>query len=747
MNEIERFGLGRAPGLLPPPGHEPFEAEFSLRDYLRQLRRNWRILFGTVVLVTGLTMLVLFQLTPRFMSTVVLVMEPPKSKVAGIESVYTTGQLTLEALQSERQIIRSRTVARKVVERLELAKDPEFNPALREASLFAGAEAWISSLIGSKETDTMSAEAKQALARVRLTDALLTVLTVEAIPRSNLLDVSVTSPDAEKATKIANSVAEVYLVEQVAAKFREAERATVWLRERIAKLRAATEKADSAVEAYRAKFGLIRGTDDKEITNSQIAQLSTQLINARTKRAAEEARLAQIEKLLKSRRGVDSATAVLTSPIIQRLSERETELIGRLAEQSAVFGPKHPKILAIRAEMGDLRRKIYLEVRKIVNRVRGEVAVARAHETALRQKLTELEGKVGVSNQKSVRLHALEREAKANRALLENVLARHKEALAQQGIQNANVRIVSYASVPVSPYFPKKRLLAGLAFFASLVVGIGLIALRESLDAVFRSASQVEAMTGVPVLDLVPEVKSRKFTRSQFAKHIQENPLSHFSEALRGVFLGLLTSNVDRPPKAVLVTSSTPEEGKSLLACALTEIVVASGPKNAVIVDCDLRRPSLHDYFEIARSPGLVEYLSGAAELADVVHHIGDKGLHVITAGRQVSNPSAVLASDRMKELLKRLRESYDTLIIDSAPVGPTNDARILGSWVDSILFAVHWGKTRRETAAAAIKKLQASGLHVAGIVLNRVDYKKHAFYDYSAYDGRSRSYAKYYSR
>jgi exopolysaccharide transport family protein len=743
--EIERFELKHQAGLaLPPAAAEPAEVELSLRDYLRQLRRNWRILLGSVVVITGLSVLVLFQLTPKYKSSAILVMEPPKQKVGGIESVYTRGDLTLEALHSEKEIIRSRAVAAKVIEKLKLDRDKEFNAALNtDKGLFG----WASGLFTFwQEKKVLTPEAQKELEQVRVIDALRRVLTVDAVPRSNLLEIAVSSPEPEKATKIANTVAEVYPVAQAATNSRAAARATKWLRDRIAKLRTATEDADRAVETYRARHGLVRGNDDKELTSSQIAQLSTQLIQARTKRASEEARLAQVEKMLRQGGGIASAGDVLSSRLIQRLSERESQLIGRRAELSATYGPKHPKLLAINAEMADLRRKIRLEMRKIVIAVRGDVAVARAHEAALREKLRELESKVGASNQMTVRLRALEREAQANRTLLENVLKRYKEAQAQQAIQSANVRIVSYASVPIAPYFPRKKLLAGLALFASLVVGVGLIALKESLDSVFRNGQQVESMTGLPVLDLIPEVKVKNFSRAEFAKFIKENPLSQFAEALRGLHLGLLTSNVDNPPKSVLVTSSVPEEGKSLVACALAEIVMASGAK-VLLIDCDLRRPSLQDYFGFSRSPGLVEFMSGAAQLNEIIHRVEDKGLDVITAGRNVANPSAVLASERTRDLIKQLREVYDMVIIDTAPALPINDARILGSVADSVVFAVRWGKTRRETAAATAKKLQASGVHVAGAVLNRVDQKKHGFYDYSAYDTSSRKYAKYYTR
>ena len=747
MNEIERLRFDGRSASAPAYGFDAEESEAGLRDYLRLFRRNWKLLVGTVVLVTVLAVIVIFQLTPQYRAGMFLVMDSPKSKVAGIESVYASGPLTSEALQSEIEIIRSRRVARRVIETLKLDRDPEFNTVLQKKRLsdqwISQARKWITDLFSGSGKNQTSPEVARALGRVRITDALLNAVDVNRVPGSNVIEVAVVSIDAQKATTITNKVAEIYLIEQVDAKLRASERATKWLRERIVKLRLATETAERAVATYRSKHGLIRGRDDRAITSSQIAELSTQLIRARTKRVSEESRLARIERLLRSKRGIDTATEVLSSQIILRLSERESELIGKLAENSAVYGPKHPIIRALRAEMADLRRKIRLEARKIVGRVRGEVEVARAQEAALQQKLTELEKRVGEGNQKSVKLRALERDAQANRALLESVLTRHKEATAQQAIQSANVRIVSYASVPTKPHYPNKTKLGGLALFGGILLGFGLIALKEKLDVAFRSTQQVEKATGLAVLDVVPQVRSRSLGRGQIANYLKENQISSFAEAFRGIYMGLLMSNVDHAPKLVLITSSVAEEGKSLVACALAEVVSASGSK-VLILDCDLRRPTIHEYYGFKKTPGLVEFLSGQASLDDVIMQAKDNGPHILPAGRTVSNPSAVLTSQRMKNLLDSLRDRYDFVIVDSAPTLAVNDSRALGAMVDAVLFAVRWGKVRRDAVVTAVKKLDTVGLNVAGIVFNRVDRKKHTLYDGSGYDASTLKYEKY---
>ncbi len=742
MNENKRFIISETrEQALPMVEGSPIP-QSNLRDFLRQLWRNRWLLFGTVFLLTSLSMLVIFQLTPKYKGEVLVLIVPPKEKVVGIESLLAGSPYSADTLNSEIGIIRSRRVAGMVVDKLRLDLDPEFNPALGNSG---GVLSWISSLLSSKSSDSYTPAERKARERVEIIDSLLRVLDVSVVTRSRLLTISIASPDARKAAKIANAVAESYLVVQLNAKFEATERATRWLGNRIISLRVASERSERAVELYRRKFGLVKGKDDTTIASAQITQVSSQLILARAKRAEAAARLSQIEKLLKSKRGIESAAEVLSSALIQRLRERESEVIGKMAELSAVFGRKHPKMLAVRAEMNDLRRKIRLEVRKIVQQVRNEVEVARVGEASLEKSLAELEKRSSRLNEKSIRLRTLERDAKANQTLLQTVLERFKEATAQKGIQSADARIISSAVVPTKPFFPKKSLLSSLAFLGSLAIAMGMVGLKESLDSVFRSAKQVEAMTGVPVLEMIPEIERKEAEGGNLANYIDNNPLSPFVEALRGLRLSLSLSDVDNPPKSILVTSSSPEEGKSALAFSLAR-VIASTPTKTVLMDCDLRRPSLHGYFEAKNAPGIVELLAGEVKLSDVLRRDEVSGLHFIPAGKSVPNPGNLLASEQMKLLLKALTDKYEMVIIDSPPMLSLNDARVLGPSVDAALFAVRWGDVRRETATNAVNKLIESGARVAGIALTRVVLKKHAQYEYAVGGNFYKKHQKYYT-
>ena len=742
MNEMKKYELDSSAS--PDASNTGIRAalEFSLKDFLRQLWRNRRLFVGAVLLLTGLAVLITYQLTPRYKGEVLIMIAPSKAKLVGLESLLSGVPFSQETLNSEIAILKSRRFAGRVIKKLNLDSDPEINPYLQGPS---GILASVKSLLGSSKKPKLPADELRDKVLAVTTKRFLTYLNVKAVYQSRLLKITFSSTDPKKAARIANTIADLYLVDQLEVKFEATERATKWLSGRIINLRIAVERTERAVELYRRKHGLVKGSGETTITTVQIGQVSSQLILAKAKHAEVKARLAQIDKLLKSKRGIESAAEVLSSALIQRLSERESVIIGKMAELSAVYGSKHPKMIAVRAEMGDLRRKIRLEVRKIVRQVRNEVEVAQARVVSLTKSLARLEGTSSILNEKSIRLRTLEREAKANQTLLETVLARFKEATAQRGFQTPDARIISSAIVPTRPYLPKVGLFIGVAFIGSLMIGIMLVAVVEHLDTGFRSSEQIEAMTGYPVLGLIPEIETKTIERSNLTTYLDENLLSPFVESLRGLRLSISLSNVDNPPKTVMVTSASPEEGKSVLAFSLARVVAAS-PAKVMLIDCDLRRPVVHHYFGGERSPGLSDYLAGRATIEDILRTDQTTGLRAICAGSPVPNPSDILSSRQMKTLLQNLAETYELVVIDCPPVLAVNDARALGPTVDTVVFVTRWGKVRRETASYAVQQLAKSNVRIAGIALTRVELKKHADYDYADSGHYNKKYASYYT-
>ena len=403
-------------------------------------------------------------------------------------------------------------------------------------------------------------------------------------------------------------------------------------------------------------------------------------------------------------------------------------------------------IIIIRAEVVDLRRKIAAEVKKIVQGLRNEVAVARAREAEMVRNMRGLETRVAGLNQRQVQLRALEREAKANRTLYETFLTRFKETNEQQEFQRPDARIVSLADMPNSPSAPKKMLLLIVSVVLSAGAGLALVFVLESLDKGFRSMDDIEVGTGVPAVGLVPALSGLSSMGKDPQEIILDKPNSALAESVRALHASILLSNVDNPPKTVLFTSALPSEGKTSLSLSLARLVARTGSKRVVIIDGDLRRPLVHRHLGMDIVPGLVQLLAEEASMEDVLRRDEPSGAYVLTAGGTPANPTDIITSEHFARLLDNLKSAFDLIVIDSSPVLAVSDSRILSRLADKTIFVVRWAETRREVVRLGLKQILEAGGDLAGIVLSMVNVKKHSRYGYGDsgyYYGR---YRKYYS-
>ena len=376
--------------------------------------------------------------------------------------------------------------------------------------------------------------------------------------------------------------------------------------------------------------------------------------------------------------------------------------------------------------------------------------MARIREQTLDRNLENLKAEAAKLNTFQGRLRVLEREAAANRTLFDTFLSRWKETGGQEEIQHADARIISHAEVPARPVSPRKVRIVGVALGFSVFLGIFLVYLIEELDSGFRSSEQIESMTGYGVLSLVPLLTRLRLKRNQPVMYAMDKPTSSFAEALRTLYTGILLSNVDTTPKSLLITSSLPEEGKTVISAAMARLLARSGRK-VLLIDADLRRGQIAKVLDLPNEYGLVEILGRRQHsLDEVVQQDGVSGLHVLTTGGTVvPNPPDLLDSDRMRALLSEAGEAYDLIVIDSPPVRLVSDTRILSHLVDKTVFVIRWAKTRREVATLGIKQIVEAGASVAGVVLSIVDVPKNARYGYADsgyYYGSSRKYRKYYA-
>ena len=742
------------------------EESINLRDLLMTLWRRKLVIMGTALIVTGFTVLVVMQIVPLYVAEASVVVEPPRTNVIDIESVAPGLSTDWFTQETQAAIIGSRVLAEKAVDRLGLVNHPLFNASLRppkkdllerlDLERFLP-ESWLAALHDFRqmaEADTaavpgveLSVSEQRRLLREQVTDAYLGQLSIVPSDSSRVIFVRVTSPDAELAAKLANTAAQVYIDDQVASKSEQTELANAWLQDRAIELKRRVEGSARAMEEHRRRAGLI-DVGGSSLLAQQLSELNSRLIVVRAERAESEARYDQVQKLIESEGGVESVAAVLDSSLIQRLREQETEVVRKIAELKTQLRESHPTMILARTELEDLVSKIASEVRKIIINQGSELEIARVRERNLAREIATLQAKLDSQTDAEIKLSALETELEANGKLYDTILARLKETGVQDStLVQADARIISYATVPSGPSFPRKRLIVGSAFVASTVLGVLLVLLLEQLDSGFRGREQVEAATGVTVLGMVPRLRSGWFSSAEPHDDILDRPNTVLSEAFRTLRTALLLSNVDQPPRSVLITSSVPGEGKSTTALALAR-TAAKHSQKCLIIDGDMRHPSLHRAFGVDNDVGLIDYLSRDMPLEEIVQVDFKSGAHYILAGQTVPHSTDLLGSEKMRGLLAALSDVYDLVVVDTPPVLALSDTLVLLRSVDKTIFLVQWEKTRRETVIAGLRQVMDAGADLAGIVLTQVDLKRQAQYHYGAtyYTYYSSAYQKYYS-
>ena len=712
-----------------------FVRGMDLREAGRLLRRRIQIVARMIGVGAVVGILLSFVLTPQYRGEVVLLLDQRQSKLLDMGGGLSPLGSESAMLRSEIDIITSRSVVDRVVNKLNLLEDPEFNQKVDNWTKWINPLRWFERKV-ERKPEELQQEEKTATAR-----AVQKRLTVSNDGRSMSLYVTVESRDPHKAALIANTVADEYLVDQLEAKYEVASRANKWLSERLATLRQEVQGSERVVEDFRQKAKLIQ-IDGGTVATRQMQEVNMQLIAARAQTAQAEARLRSAQAMVSAGGSIEGAADVLSAPLIQRLREQEAEVRRKEAEMATRYGERHPNMINARAERQDIQRKIEEEVQKILKSLASEVGIARAKEQQLQGELTRLETKAGGELKDTVQLRQLQRDADANRTLYENFLARFKQTSEQQEMQLPDTRVIARADVPVSPAFPKKWLFLIAGALLGGVLGVVVSYLIEFFDRGFRTAPQLEESTGLPVIGQVPSLKS--ISNRPPEDYVVDKPLSAYSEALRTVRTAIHFSNVDQPPKTVMVTSSGPGEGKTTFCLSMARSLAAAGNK-ILLIDADLRRPRIARLLQIAANgKDLSALLVGSSTLDAVLRHDSlVSGLDIIPAFGRAPNAQDLLGSQQMKRILAELAPKYDLVIIDTPPILAVSDAAMVARAVDTSLFVVKWAETSRDTVVQALKQLKTFDCRVAGAVLNQVNLAEVARYGDGYYSHR---YHEYYS-
>jgi exopolysaccharide transport family protein len=721
---------------------EPSDA-IDLRHVQDFFWRRWKLIAVTAAVLTGLTFTYLLTITPRYTTSAQILLEPRKDKAAGAESIVSELSLESENIESQISVIRSTNLLRRVVEKNNLTADAKLSQPR------SGMFGFVTGLFRSAPTVEAKPTGPNGIPPDVLDaiESLRGSLGVQRETRSYVISISVTSEDPIKAARLANAVADAYVVDQLDARYEGAKRASAWLADRIVILRDQVRQSEEAVAKFRREHNLQTTTSDAKvtITDQQLAELNAKLVSARAETAERRAKYEQAKNVTAEGGNLQSVPDVVRSPVIAQLRNQQAQLGQRVAELSSRYTSGHPLVVDARAQLRDVERSISAEVERIIANLKNDFEVAQARQTSLEQSLKELSGETGNDTEVGITLRELERTNAANKALFENFLSRAKISEQQLNFEQGEARIITPAERPESPSYPRKRLILSLALVVGCLIGIAGGVALDMLNSGFTSGQEIEDKLGIAVLASVPLLRENERNVDgnilDPARYIAVKPLSRYAESVRSLRMGVQMSDVDSPAKVVLVTSAVPNEGKSVLVRSLAYSAHKAGLRT-VIVDADLRHPSVSRFFGLDGKSGLVEFLTGTAGLEQVL--VSRDGIAVLAAGTAKSqNPPDLLGSARMHDLVEQLRNACDYIIIDSPPVGPVIDAKIAVQLADKVIFAVRWQSTAREIVSRSVESLAAQG-KLAGIALTMVDEMKTPRYGpYSHLSGNY--YGKYY--
>jgi capsular exopolysaccharide synthesis family protein len=727
---------GEALTVIPAPSVLPWDQvprEPHLLDYLIILRKHqWLILTFLLTVVTVVT-IASFKMKPVYEAAARVEVDKEAQSMQPFPDSNSYGEYedTETYIETQTKILQSETLALMTIKSLDLARYPEFggNP---------NAIAW--------------QHAGPAASRPAILGAFLGRLVVKRVPQSRLIEVHFEAEDPQLAAQVVNTHLQNYVEENFRSKYDATTQASNWLSAELEELRIKVEKSEDARIAYQRENQIWQIDEKQDITTSKLADLSKAVTDAQTDVAQKEA----LYRMAISG-NVDALPAAQHNDVISNLLKRKSDLDEAYAEALDQYGPNYPKVVRLQAQQKEVEENLATARKTMVESVEEEFSTARSHVELLQEALDKQKAEANDLAEKLVQYHILQHDAESNKQLYDGLLQKLKEAGITAGLRSSNIRVVDPALAPASPSRPQKARNILLAVLVGLVGGVGLALFREYLDNTVKSPDDIEALTGLPSLAVVPSLPGLRTSHSRFSRLAREaapqsasgprvellsyiQPKSQISEAFRALRTSLLLSQADHPPQVILVTSALPREGKTTAAVNLAVTLAQLGDRT-LLMDSDLRKPGIRRALNltIGKEVGLSSYLAGVSTLDEAtIPHPTINNLVALTTGPVPPSPADLLSSHRMREAIVELRHRFKFIVIDSPPVMAATDAVILSALTDGVLLVVRSGETPKEAFTRTRDLLAAVKCRLLGVVLNAVDssapdyYYSYRYYPYA---------------
>ncbi len=697
------------------------EKEIHLRDYVKvlQKRRQTVITFFVIVFLT----VAIGTLTTKsiYVASTKILIEKEESRYLTNASFAPYDPSFYE---TQYELIKSTAVSRKVVELLNL--DKGYDPAKRPGFSFFGEIAnWFRTLFSSQQQIAVSVE-DAAQAKVdRIAKAISGNIEVRPVKNSKIVEIRFSSSDPGFASTITNTLARAYIEELLELNTSSTRYAIEWMTKKAEDERDRLDRSEKALQEYVKNRNIVTLEDKASaIVPQKLYELNTQLVLAETKKKQLETLYNKVKDVSKNLEKAESMSVIASDPFLQALNQQVLLSEQNINALSQKYGSKHPAMIRALEDLKILKAKRETEILRIIDSVKNDYDLAASSVATLNRFLGEAKSEAQISNEKFVEYSTLNRELETNRQLYEALMKKIKEESITERVQTVNVLVVEKAEAPKSPAKPRKMFNIFLGFIGGLLGGVGMAFFVDYLDNTVKSPEEAETKLGIPVFGLISLNSS---VANPIEGIVLSEPSSIITESYKGIRTAMLLSSAEKPPKTILITSMSPEEGKTATAVNLA-MAIAQAEYTVLMIDADLRKPRIHKIFGLNNAKGLSTYLAGASDFS-IIQEGPLPNLSILTSGPLPPNPTELLSSSRMKEMLTEVAGKYDVIICDSPPVLTVVDALILSKMLDGTIIVARAGKVTYDEVREGLKSLTDLKAHVLGLVINALDIKKNAYY------------------
>jgi capsular exopolysaccharide synthesis family protein len=719
------YGYGYGYGTAPIAG----PSELSLVHYLQILyRRRYIAATAFIVFFLGVALYTVTA-TRMYQASTRILIERDSPNVVSFQEVLDQTEVTDDYYETQYAILQGRGLARRTIDTLDLWTHPSLNPApgvsVRAILMapFTMAAGWFQ-----PARNAAPADAEESAAESRVINQFLANLEVAPVRYSRLVDVTYRSPDPGLAARVANALGDAYIRQNVEFRSTTTREASDFLTQQLAEQREKLEASEQALQGYREQTDSVSLEERQNVVVQRLADLNAAVTRANTTRIQKEAAYNQVKAVIENPAAIDTVPLILSNTFVQQQKTELAQLQRNRAQLSEKLGPNHPDMIKIDVAIQNAEARIQSEVGQIVQAMRSDYEAAVSEERTLLATLNRQKVEAQQLNRAGIEYGVLQRDATANRQMFEALLQRTQETGISEELKAGNIRVVDAAETPQAPVSPNTfnnmliALLGGLALAAALALAF------EYGDDRIKNPDELKKHLGLPFLGMVPAL----FDKTVTSPLITTNVSSMFAESFRSIRTNVLFSSADEGARLIVVTSSAPGEGKTIVSSNLALSLAQVGHR-VLLIDADMRKPRVHEVFSHAVSPGLSNLLVGNATASEAIHGSGTQGLWLMPAGTFPPNPAELLGSKRFKDFTTFLQQHFDWIIIDTPPVMAVTDAAIAANLAHGVLFVVGSEMTSRRVAHRAVEQLEMGQARFLGAVLNRVDLEHNAYY-YSQY-------------